>query len=75
MISNFILAKFKQPHVIVTNQHKADYIDALKQSAKHQDASILTALFAGISMERMENEIQQKRNLTQNFEINFKPKQ
>ncbi|ETZ21335.1 Fic family protein [Pedobacter sp. V48] len=31
LISNFILAKFKQPHIIIGASEKTDYIEALKQ--------------------------------------------
>jgi hypothetical protein len=35
-MSNFILAKFNQPHIIIAADEKAGYVQALKQSAKHQ---------------------------------------
>lgn len=73
LISNFILAKFKLPHVIVTANDKTNYIDALKQAAKHQDPSILTAFFASISIERMQSEIDQKKMLTESQAIDFNP--
>ncbi|WP_288883412.1 Fic family protein [Pedobacter panaciterrae] len=73
LISNFILAKFNLPHVIIGAEEKAAYIEALKQSAKHKDTGILTVFFAETSMQRMKNEIDQKKNLTQNFVMNFNP--
>jgi len=73
LISNFILAKFNQPHVIIGTVEKAAYIDALKQSAKHQDTDILTVFFAETAISRMQREMDQKKNLTQNFTMIFKP--
>lgn len=73
LISNFILAKFSQPHVIIGAAEKADYIEALKQSDKHKDPGILTVFFAKTSMQRMSKEMDQKKNLTQNFSMNFNP--
>ena len=73
LISNFILAKFNQPHIIIGALEKADYIEALKQSAKHRDTGILTAFFAETAIKRMEQEMAQKKNLTENFNMSFKP--
>jgi Fic family protein len=73
LISNFILAKFNQPHVIIGAAEKAAYIEVLKQSAKHRDTGILTTFFAETSIKRMEKELDQKKNLTQNFTMSFKP--
>lgn len=72
LISNFILAKFKQPHVIIGAADKMAYIEALKQSAKHKDTDILTVFFAEKAISRMQLEIEQKKNLTQNFTMSFK---
>lgn len=74
LISNYILARLSQPHVIVTAADKSAYINALKLSEKHRDTSILTNYFAELSIERMKSEIDQKRNLTNNFEMNFQPR-
>lgn len=73
LISNFILAKFKQPHIIIGAEEKSAYIEALKQSAKHRDTGVLAAFFAETSINRMQVEIEQKKNLTQNFAMNFNP--
>lgn len=73
LISNFILAKFSQPHVIIGATEKAAYIEALKQSTRHKDTSILTVFFIETAIKRMENELGQKKNLTQNFSMNFEP--
>jgi Fic family protein len=74
LISNFILAKFKQPHIIIGASEKTDYIEALKQSAKHRDTSTLAYFFAETTINRMQKEINQKKNLTRNFSMNFKSK-
>lgn len=73
LISNLILAKFRQPHVIIGAEEKPAYIEALKQSAKHRDTAILAVFFAETSITRMQMEIEQKKNLTQNFAMNFNP--
>lgn len=73
LISNFILAKFNQPHLIIGTEDKIEYIEALKQSAKHKDTGVLMAFFAESSIHRMQKEIEQKKNLTQNFSMNFDP--
>lgn len=71
LMSNFILAKFEKPHVIVTAKDKSQYINSLKQSHKHKDVSILTAFFAENSINRMQDEIDQKTTASQNFELDF----
>jgi Fic family protein len=74
LISNYILARLGQPHLIIRAADKAGYIDALKLSDKHRDTSILTGYFANLAIERMKTEIAQKKNLTQNFEMSFQPR-
>lgn len=74
LISNFILAKFNLPHVIIEATQKREYIDALKQSERHRDNNVLTAFFATTSMERMRRELAHKQNLNQNFSMNFEPR-
>lgn len=63
LISNYILARFDQPHLIIGAADKADYIGALKLSDKHKDTNILTAYFADLTIRRMAAEIEQKKNL------------
>jgi acetate kinase len=46
---------------------------ALKQSAKHKDAGILTVFFAQTSIDRIQKELEEKKNLTQNSIMSFKP--
>lgn len=74
LISNYILARFNQPHLIIRAADKSGYISALKLSDKHRDTSILTGYFANLNIERMQAEIAQKMNLTQNFEMSFQPR-
>lgn len=59
LFSNFILAKADHPIVIITNDQKKAYIDALKQSHKHQDLDIISAFFITTAISRMEQEMEQ----------------
>jgi len=74
LISNYILARFKQPHLIIKAVDKATYFEALKLSDKHKDNSVLTVYFANLAIERKNKEIEQKKKLTQNFGMNFQPR-
>lgn len=77
LMANFILAKFGHPNIIIEAKDKQEYIDALKLSEKHKDVDVLTIFFANTCIKRMNAEIIQKKNLTENFAMNFdvqKPK-
>lgn len=71
LISNFILAKFKHPNIIIEAKDKTAYIEALKASHKHRDLDIITSFFASTAINRMKQELADKKNLTQNFIMNF----
>ncbi|MCH5598151.1 Fic family protein [Niabella ginsengisoli] len=59
MFSNFILAKFNHPILIITNDQKELYIEVLKFSHKHNDMDIMATFFINTSIKRMENELQE----------------
>lgn len=59
LMSNFILAKAGQPLVIIETGQKAEYINALKVSHKHNDLNVMSSFFIRTSINRMKNEMQQ----------------
>lgn len=72
LLSNFILAKNSHPLVVIDRYKKNQYIDALKASEKHKDMTPIVNFFFESSMDRMKNEIAQKKNLTENFFLRFR---
>lgn len=62
LISNFILAKFEHPDIIITKEQKNKYIDTLKATNKHGELDIITYFFAETAISRMKDEILQKSN-------------
>ena len=75
LLSNFILAKTNNPLVIISQDKKNMYIEALKSSHKHRDLTPIVNFFFSTSMERMKSEINQKKNLTENFFLRFNENQ
>lgn len=71
LLSNFILARQGHPLVIIEQENKNAYIDALKASHKHRDNSPIVSYFFETSIKRMSQEIEQKKNLTENFFLRF----
>ncbi len=72
LLSNYILERYKHPHVIILKEDKPSYIDALKASEKHNTMEPIINYFFKVSMERMKREIGQKKNLSKNFGIGMK---
>lgn len=72
LLSNFIMEKYKHPHIIILKEDKKDYIDALKASEKHNSKLPIINFFYQTSIKRMENEISQKKNLSKNFRLGIK---
>jgi len=69
LLSNFILEKFKHPHIIILREDRQEYIDALKASEKHNNMLAIVNFFYETSMKRMQKEIGQKKNLSKNFNL------
>ena len=69
LLSNFILEKFKHPHIIILKEDRQEYIDALKASEKHNNMLAIVNFFYDTSIKRMQNEIGQKKNLSKNFNL------
>ena len=69
LISNFILEKFKHPHIIILKEERQKYIDVLKASEKHNNMLPIVDFFYDTSIKRMQKEIGQKKNLSKNFNL------
>tara|TARA_R110002012_G_scaffold300941_1_gene500990 strand:+ start:12163 stop:13002 length:840 start_codon:yes stop_codon:yes gene_type:complete len=69
LLSNFILEKFKHPHIIILKEDRQEYIDALKASEKHNNMLAIVNFFYDTSIKRMQKEIGQKKNLSKNFNL------
>lgn len=67
LMSNFILLKKEQPLLIIPNSQREEYITALKYIKKERTDEFLTDFFFRVSINRMEQEIKEKKNLTENF--------
>lgn len=72
ILSNFILAKKDHPFIVITDSKKNDYVNALTSSHKHKDNTPIVNFFFDTIMERMKNEISEKKNLAQNFLMRFR---
>ncbi len=67
LMSNFILLKKEQPMLIIPKEKREEYITALKYIKKEHTDEYLIDFFFRTSIERMKNEIAEKKNLTENF--------
>lgn len=72
LLSNYILERFKHPHIIILKEDKESYLGALKASEKHNSMEPIINYFYTVSMDRMKNEIGQKKNLSKNFSVGMK---
>lgn len=61
LFSNFILAKKEHPLIIITKEQKKEYINALKQTQKHNDMDIISSFFLNTSIIRMNYELKQNK--------------
>jgi Fic family protein len=67
LFANFILIKKNQPIVIIEREQKEKYIEALKFYKKENSTEMIETFFLQTSINRMEKEITEKKNLTKNF--------
>lgn len=67
LMSNFILLKKEQPLIIIPVEEREPYISALKYIRKERTDEYLIDFFFRISMQRMQQEIQDKQNQTDCF--------
>lgn len=72
LLSNFILAKFNLPNVIIDVESKMEYIDALKASEKHKNTTPIVHFFFDQAIQRMDREIKAKKNPDKNYKIGMK---
>lgn len=62
LMSNFILLRAGHPLLIIKNSDRQDYIEALKQIRREHTDEYLVALFFRVAMDRMREEMEQKRH-------------
>ena len=73
MFTNFILLKKDQPILIIPREKREEYISALRFIRKERTDEYLIDFFFNTAIERMQFEIEEKNNMTNNFihGINF----
>lgn len=64
LLSNWILLRAGHPLLIIDMKDRADYIEALRQIRREGTYEFLVTFFFRAAMERMKNEMSQKRNNT-----------
>ena len=72
LMSNFILLKMGQPLLIIPSSHREEYIAALKYIKKERTDEFLIDFFFKTSINRLQHEISEKKNLTDNFIDGFR---
>ena len=72
LMSNFILLKMGQPLLIIPSSHREEYIAALKYIKKERTDEFLIDFFFKTSIRRLQHEISEKKNLTDNFIDGFR---
>ena len=72
LMSNFILLKMGQPLLIIPSTHREEYISALRYIKKERTDEFLVDFFFRTSIRRLQNEISEKKNLTDNFINGFR---
>jgi len=71
-MSNFILLKMGQPLLIIPSSNREEYIAALKYIKKERTDEFLIDFFFKTSIRRLQYEISEKKNLTDNFIDGFR---
>lgn len=64
LFSNFILHKAGHPIVIITKEKKEEYINALRYIRTERTDEHLISFFFQTAMERMQQEIDEKKSLS-----------
>lgn len=72
LMSNFILLKMGQPLLIIPSSNREEYIAALKYIKKERTDEFLVDFFFKTSIRRLQYEISEKKNLTDNFIDGFR---
>ena len=71
LLANRILLQKELPLLIIRNDDRAEYINCLKCIRKENTHEYLIHFFFRTAMNRMSNEIAEKKNLTRNFSKGF----
>lgn len=71
LMSNFILLKNNLPLLIIPKEKREEYISALKAVKKEGTHDIIVEFFYKTSIESMEKEIEENKNMTENFTQGF----
>ena len=71
LMSNFILLKNHLPLLIIPKEKREEYINALKAVKKEGTHDFIVEFFYKTSIERMEKEIAENKNMTENFTQGF----
>ena len=72
LMSNFILLKMGQPLLVIPSTHREEYISALRYIKKERTDEFLVDFFFKTSIRRLQHEISEKKNLTDNFIDGFR---
>ena len=72
LFSNFILLKMNNPLIIIPKEKKEAYIQALRYYRKERTDEHIIVFFFKTAINRMKEEINQKKNLTKNYVIGIK---
>ena len=67
LFSNFIMLKCNHPMIIISKEDKEQYISSLNFYGKEHTDEFIIDFFFKTAIKRMNDEIQEKKNLTQNF--------
>ena len=67
LFSNFIMLKCNHPMIIISKEDKEQYISSLIFYGKERTDEFIIDFFFKTAIKRMNGEIQEKKNLTQNF--------
>jgi len=67
LFANFILAKLNQPIIIIEKEKKVEYLQTLKFYKKENSTELIEEFFLQTAINRMERELEEKKNLTKNF--------
>ncbi len=67
LLSNYILLQKEHPLLLIKKEHRSDYIDSLKMIRQEGTDEYLIRLFFRLAIQRMQDELAQKRQNTKRF--------
>lgn len=71
LMANFILLTMGHPMVIIENENKQAYLEALRFYKKERSTEMIEAFFINTAIRRMERELAEKRELTAASTLRF----